>query len=294
MDPVLAVNTSVEGKILEGNSAPVFTRYYFTVPSTNEQALDLDGDGRYDVNGDGFEEGYFSSDSDFDNDDIPDNVDPDIDGDMVPNSSDKDPRDPWIGEVYKDLPERLGQDIIRIYIDVDGNSRSGCDLEGAGNPIGAELFIEFRGRSGVIDSSSAYIFTYDGPITGGPEWEASPIMKNTISAAADKKSLEAQIDMSEVLSSLSIYDLDDIKVYFVILNWYEDVEDVSNNIDWTSEPQAYTRLGIPLSSDMVSEFYKTPGETEEGLTYLTRMYMVLTTIFVLGLAVFLFKSDLLR
>jgi hypothetical protein len=290
--PELALFMSVDGKIFEGTPLPIFIHYFYPSLVEPREYFDLDGDGRLDFNGDGTEEQYNTKDDDFDNDGWPDEVDPDIDGDLVNNDLDLEPRNPYIGDVYPQVIERLGQDIVRTYIDLDGNTATGYNLEGISHPTGAELFIEIRGRDHKIHETAVYRYNPSYVANDELPWQKDNVMTADLLTAKDLKNLEAGLDLTPVINQLDTGG--NINVYFVIMNW--NAEDLDHSINiistrGTSEPQNMQGMSIGYNSgnEYFVKWFYSPAEEEP-----TSFYMMITTIFVTSVVVFLWKMGYFR
>jgi len=286
----LAVYLSMKGTVFEGDELPVFTRFYFTGTSDDEPLTDIDRDGRYDLNNDGIEEQYGSGDDDFDNDNIPDEVDPDLDNDMVHNDVDLEPRDPSVSEYYPDLPEHLGLDIIRVYIDLDGDPKTGYNLAGTNINTGSELLVEFRGRDSIIVYSTVLVYFPSQSGQDGPGWNKDNDLTHKLKFANDLRNLETALELSQFKELIENGNKDEIKFYFVVLNWNGQVMDNSNNLK-LDETHADMYLPLNLYSRDDGNYQVLSTYDQYKYKKLSSAYMAMTTVFVAMIFAFLLKID---
>jgi hypothetical protein len=289
-EPNLAVFMTVAGNVLEGDTVPVYRRQYFTPSSDYEFPRDLDNDGRVDSDSDGLEEGYDTRDDDFDNNDIPDEVDPDIDGDLVPNDVDLDDRNVAVGEFYPDLPERLGLDIMRVYIDLDGEPGTGYNLAGTSTRTGAELLVEFRGRAGEIYLKTASRYVTTGTVSGFPEWQVDNDMTDSIDVGNDLSSLEASLDLTNVIDLLKPLPGDNINLFFVLLLWDGSEVDFSNELEPAQYIPGTRSASVGLPATTANEYHTLMADLETH-TKISRIHMTMTSVFAAAMALFLWKLD---
>jgi len=124
-------------------------------------ALDVDGDGRWDLNGDRIEEGYGTRDDDWDNDDgQPDDpdtefadtgtdaVDEDDDNDGIPDWNDQAMGGPAVPGPPADLPPLEGRDTVEFLVDSDGNTATGYSPDGY--LLGADHRVVVIGRESEV------------------------------------------------------------------------------------------------------------------------------------------------
>src|SRR3989441_3635328 len=168
--------TDVTGRLFHGTPAPELPQ---SVPSRSQGAADTDRDGVPDA--------VDPFPSDFNNDGIPDEqTNGDYDGDGIVDYGFPGGTDYWLNttipstfpapysgrsvSVYigpDNRPAVLGDDVIRIFLDIDNSTFSGYSVGG----IGADRLVEIRGKDGTVTQSALLAFTGSYP----GQWAWTPL-----------------------------------------------------------------------------------------------------------------------
>jgi len=187
--------TDVTGRILHGTPTPELPRQ---VPPQSQGPADTDRDGVPDA--------VDPFPMDFNNDGVPDSqTNGDYDGDGIVDYGFPGGTDLWLNttipntfpapyagrsvSVYigpDNRPSVLGEDIIRIFVDVDNSSFSGYSIGG----IGADRLVEIRGKDDEVTKSS--VLAFSGSFPG--QWSWTPLSPVTV--ALGYHALELSIPMS--------------------------------------------------------------------------------------------------
>ena len=172
----------VSGRMLLGTPVPQWPQP--TPPANTTPTVDTDRDGVPD-----------SIDPypyDFNNDGIPDaQTNCDVDGDGIVDYGCPGGTDYWLNttipsnfpapyagrsvSVYigpDDRPPALGDDVVRIFLDIDNSSSSGYSIGG----IGADRLVEVRGKDGTVTQSA--LLTFVGSFPG--QWAWTPVSPVTV------------------------------------------------------------------------------------------------------------------
>ncbi|TLZ81692.1 MAG: hypothetical protein E6K11_02180, partial [Methanobacteriota archaeon] len=174
--------TDVTGRILGGTSAPEEPR---PTPPTSQPPADTDRDTVPDISD--------PMPLDFNNDGTPDaQTNGDYDGDGVTDYGLPGGSDYWLNTTLPNTfpvpyagravsvyigptksPPAPGEDVLRLFLDVDNSTWSGYSIGG----IGADRLIEIRGKEGEVTQSA--LLTFSGSFPG--QWAWTPISPVTIS-----------------------------------------------------------------------------------------------------------------
>ena len=163
-------------------------------------ALDRDGDGRLDLNGDMFEDDFGTRDDDWDNDngqpDDPatsfrdtgtDDVDEDDDNDGIPDWNDPTRGGPHVPGPPADLPPLMGRDTVEFLFDSDGDGATGYSPDGY--LLGADYRVLVDGRNG--RAVRARFFEHVGENPGAWDWRAIDVVDH----AMDSTRLEVGVPL---------------------------------------------------------------------------------------------------
>jgi KaiC/GvpD/RAD55 family RecA-like ATPase len=173
--------TDVSGRILQGTSTPEHPRQ---APQVSQGPADTDRDGVPDA--------VDPFPLDFNNDGTPDaQTNGDYDGDGVLDYGTPTGTDLWLNttipnafpapysgravSVYigpDNRPIVMGEDVLRIFLDLDNSSFSGYSIGG----IGADRLVEIRGKDGAVTQSALMAFA--GSFPG--QWDWTPISPVTV------------------------------------------------------------------------------------------------------------------
>jgi hypothetical protein len=192
---------SLFAQVTDGMMVGVMVPY---LPSSTPQgAVDRDGDGRLDLNGDGIEDDFGSRDDDWDNDhgqdDDPetpfrdtgtDEVDEDDDNDGVPDVNDPTRGGPHVPGPPADLPPLEGRDTVEFLLNTDGEMDSGYSPDGY--LLGADHRIVVVGREGRI--TEARITSHDASGPAAWSWRN----EGDVDIELDSTRLEVGVPLSSI------------------------------------------------------------------------------------------------
>jgi hypothetical protein len=209
----------VDGEMIGGAKVPFMNTakggVVVEIDSDRDTVPDIDDPYPYDFNNDGTPD--VDTDHDVDEDikkDYPHGYDQWLNT-TIPGDKDFPPQyanksvSVYIGPT-PEAPVVKGNDVVRIYIDGDNTSTTGC-LIGA---IGADHLVQIEGKYGVISNKSLYRYNAS---TAQWTWIQS------IAAACDSTQLEAQIDAMDITG--------EFRVYFETTDWKGDEDDAYYPID---------------------------------------------------------------
>src|SRR5881409_3072993 len=192
--------TDVLGRILRGTPVPETPQ---PVPLQNTSGpADTDRDTVPDV--------VDSMPLDFNNDGIPDaQTNGDYDGDGITDYGFPGGTDYWLNttipstfpapyagrsvSVYigpDNRPPLLGDDVIRIFLDIDNSTFSGYSIGG----IGADRLVEFRGKDGTVTQSALLAFTGSYP----GQWAWTPLAPVTVALGYHAVELSVPLNASNL------------------------------------------------------------------------------------------------
>src|SRR2546421_3051370 len=190
----------VLGRILGGTATPENPRQ--APPLNSTPTADTDRDGVPDV--------ADPTPYDFNNDGVPDTkTNCDVDGDGIIDYGCPGGTDYWLNttipsnfsapyagrfvSVYigpDNRPPSLGEDVIRVFLDLDNSSFSGYSIGG----IGADRLVEIRGKDGTVTQSALLAFT--GSFPG--QWAWSPMAPVTVALGYHAVELSVLLNASKL------------------------------------------------------------------------------------------------
>jgi len=200
----------VSGGMLKGVSVPFIPR---SIPLG---AIDVDGDGRWDLNGDRIEEGYGTRDDDWDNDDgLPDDpgtefvdtgtdeVDEDDDNDGIPDWNDLVKGGTAIPGPPTTLPPLEGRDTVEFLIDSDGVIATGYSPDGY--LLGADHRVVVIGREGTV--LEARLEEHSGGSASSWSWNTLSDLEvgigdTLLEVAVDRDSLDATGNLTIIVRAV--------------------------------------------------------------------------------------------
>src|SRR5213594_3189595 len=173
--------TDVTGRLFHGTPVPEHPQ---PVPAQSQGPADTDRDGVPDA--------VDPFPFDFNNDGIPDaQTNGDYDRDGIPDYGFPGGTDYWLNTTIPSTfpapyagrsvslyigpdnrPPVLGDDVIRIFLDIDNSTFSGYSIGG----IGADRLVEFRGKDGTVTQSALLSFTGSYP----GQWAWTPLAPVTV------------------------------------------------------------------------------------------------------------------
>ncbi|HYY47149.1 MAG TPA: zinc ribbon domain-containing protein, partial [Thermoplasmata archaeon] len=191
--------TDVTGRIFHGTPTPELPKQ---APPQAQGAADTDRDGVPDP--------LDPFPLDFNNDGIPDaRTNGDYDGDGVTDYGFPGGTDYWLNttipatfpapyagrvvSVYigpDNRPPALGEDVIRIFLDLDNSSFSGYSIGG----IGADRLVELRGKDGTVTQSA--LLGFSGSFPG--EWAWTPLTPVTVALGYHAVELSVPLNASNM------------------------------------------------------------------------------------------------
>src|SRR6266581_4495277 len=192
--------TDVTGRILKGTSVPELAKP--TPPTGPPPSPDTDRD----TVPDSIDPMPF----DFNNDGIPDaQTNGDYDGDGITDYGFPGGTDNWLNTTLPGTfpppyggqsvsiyigpttqPPRFGDDVLRIFLDVDNSTLSGYAIGG----IGADWLVELRGKDGTVTQSA--LLAFSGSFPG--EWAWTPIAPVTVALGYHAVELSVLLNASKL------------------------------------------------------------------------------------------------
>src|SRR5213593_4864298 len=191
--------TDVTGRLFHGTPVPEHPQ---PVPAQSQGPADTDRDGVPDA--------VDPFPFDFNNDGIPDaQTNGDYDGDGVSDYGFPGGTDYWLNttipstfpapyagrsvSVYigpDNRPPVLGDDVIRIFLDIDNSTFSGYSIGG----IGADRLVEIRGKDGTVTQSA--LLSFSGSFPG--QWDWTPLSPVTVALGYHAVELSVPLNASNL------------------------------------------------------------------------------------------------
>src|SRR3989475_533835 len=233
--------TDVTGRILGGTSAPEQPR---PTPPASQPPADTDRDTVPDISD--------PMPLDFNNDGTPDaQTNGDYDGDGITDYGFPGGTDDWLNTTIPNTfpvpyagravsvyvgptksPPAPGEDVLRLFLDVDNSTWSGYSIGG----IGADRLIEIRGKEGEVTQSA--LLTFSGSFPG--QWAWTPI--------------------SPVRISLG-YHAAEMLVPLAATAMYVEAGDFWGSVDSTTSVPAFASLASSFKAAPATESLSVPWET---------------------------------
>src|SRR3989454_67529 len=191
--------TDVTGRLFHGTPVPEHPQ---PVPAQSQGPADTDRDGVPDA--------VDPFPFDFNNDGIPDaQTNGDYDGDGITDYGFPGGTDYWLNTTIPSTfpapyagrpaslyigpdnrPPVLGDDVIRIFLDIDNSTFSGYSIGG----IGADRLVEFRGKDGTVTQSALLAFTGSYP----GQWAWTPLAPVTVALGYHAVELSVPLNASKL------------------------------------------------------------------------------------------------
>src|SRR5712691_6999017 len=197
----------VSGRILRGTS----------IPERPRQAPVQGSQGPSDTDRDGVPDAVDPFPVDFNNDGVPDaQTNGDYDGDGFKDYGFPGGTDYWLNttipstfpaphagrsvSVYigpDNRPPALGEDVVRVFLDVDNSSFSGYSIGG----IGADRVVEIRGKDGTVTQSA--LLAFSGSFPG--QWDWTPLAPVTVALGYHAVELSVPLNATNLYVESSDY-----------------------------------------------------------------------------------------